>query len=421
MADSFYLTTGDVVEGEIIQATRNTVVIRSGGSVRPAGISLIERVVLKLADGSELNGDFVGWEDGVYELRSADLLMKVRDGQILDDGTELQVAAEQAEESQQPSASRGLTQSSSSQVITMQGLPEFTLKKGQTLIGQIIHVTGSIATIRTHDGGIVSTSRAQIENVRFVADNGDLHSGRLIDWSNNVYQLKDGDQDVVASLSEAAIKAGPSSAYHSQSAAIASLDKPAIAAIESADAAVAPDVQVASSENAAGEQLEPNAARSVGAANEDGVSNAVDTAGVGGPASETAIAKLAEPEAPASQSTEDNTDSAQSPYLVEPSVADVGEDSEEVVFEFRLKQPTDRPLVFLYAATDDTAKAGQDFQAKSGVVTFGAGTEYAEVRVPLIDDEQSENSEQFHLFLSGDPETIQFSQRQVVATINDND
>ena len=100
---------------------------------------------------------------------------------------------------------------------------------------------------------------------------------------------------------------------------------------------------------------------------------------------------------------------------------EVSEDSAAVVFEFHLDSPASRPLVILYAATDDTAHAGEDFEAKSGVITFSTGSEYAEVRVPLIDDEQSETSEQFHLFLSGDPETIRFSQRQVPAIINDDD
>ncbi|MGI9450061.1 MAG: Calx-beta domain-containing protein [Geminicoccaceae bacterium] len=410
--------------------TRNTVTIKSRGSVRPTSIGLIERVVLKLSNGSELSGEFLGWKEGVYDVRSADVLMQVKDGKILDDRAEVAVAAlpkerPAKEKTEQPTASRGLAEPKPSEVIAMQGLPEFTLKNGQTLVGQIIHVTGSIATIRMHGGGVVPTSRAQIESVRFVGDNGDLHVGRLIDWSNNVYQLKDGDRDVVASLSKAAIKAGPSQAYQSQSAAVAPLDKPAIAVIESTDAAVAPDGQAANPENSSNEPLESNATRSASETNEDEISNASEATGVGGPVSETAIAKLAEPESPSLETTEEgadaNANAAESPYLVEPSVADVGEDSEEVVFEFRLKEPTDRPLVFLYAATDDTAKAGQDFEAKSGVVTFGAGSEYAEVRVPLIDDEQSETSEQFHLFLSGDPETIQFSQRQIVATINDND
>jgi hypothetical protein len=99
----------------------------------------------------------------------------------------------------------------------------------------------------------------------------------------------------------------------------------------------------------------------------------------------------------------------------------VSEDDETVVFEFRLDPPAERPLVILYAATEDTAKAGEDFEAKSGVITFAVGSAYAEVQVPLIDDGEGEKSEQFHLFLSGDPDTIHFDQRQVPATISDND
>ncbi len=424
MADSFYLKTGDVVEGEIIQATRNTVTIRSGGSVRPTSIGLIEKVVLTLADGSELNGELVGWNDGKYEIRSADLLMQVEDGKVVDDAPEVAVAEQAAEG---PTvAEPTLPEPRQSEVIAMRGLPEFTLKSGKVFIGQIIHVTGSIATIRLYRGGLVPMSRAQIETVRFVGNNGDLLAGSLIDWSDNVYQLKSGDQDVVASLGDDAVKAGPPSELEGQSAASELLDKPAVAVIESTDAAVAPDTETVLPETVESKPAGAEDPASIGVAKDDNISDTIDPGtnaiGAGGPVSETAIAGLEEdPNDTPVEASEADTSELQSPYLIEPTVAAVVEDGDEVVFKFRLQRPTDRPLVILYAATDDTAKAGQDFEAKSGVVTFGAGSNYAEVRVPLIDDEQSETSEQFHLFLSGDPETIQFSQRQVPATINDND
>ena len=422
MADSFHLTTGDVVEGEIIQATRNTIIIRSGGSVRPTSLGLIERVVLKLADGSELNGNLVGWKDGVYEIRSADLLMQVKDGKVIDDGAgQIEVAATQSEQ-QQTTANRGLSRSETAEVSAMQGLPEFTLKSGQVLVGRIIHVTGSIATIRLHDGGVAPTSRAQIERVRFVADDGEIRSGRLIEWSDDLYQLRNGDQNVSASLGQAAIDAGPSKALvQTRSIAAGIEDQQTDTVIESTDAAAAPETEA--DDPGLDANKPPEAAASGGDATGGNVSGSADATGAGGPVSETDVASLQQSDAATTDSVETAvvSEGVQGPYLVEPKVADVGEDGREVVFEFRLKQPTDRPLVFLYAATDDTAKAGQDFEAKSGVVTFSAGSEYAEVRVPIIDDEQSESSEQFHLFLSGDPETIQFSQRQIVATINDND
>jgi len=442
MADSFYLKTGDVVEGEIIQATRNTVIIRSDGSVRPTSLGLIERVVLTLADGSELNGDLLGWKDGRYEVRSADLLMQVEDGKVVDDKPEIAVAEQNR--GLQPVAEPSLPEAKPAEVIAMQGLPAFTLKSGEVLIGQIIHVTGSIATIRLYGGGVVPTSRAQIDAVRFLG-NGDLLNGSFVGWSNNVYQLKNGEQDVAASLSDAAAQAGPPSELlqsqadavkpqESQADTVKSLDKPEIAVIESTDAAVAPDAEDAEkTERKPSEQEDPTP---ISAAKENKVADTIDaanTTGVGGPVSEAAVSRLEDQQTSRPEvsevevsevevsEVEANSSEVQSPYLIEPTVADVGEDGDEVVFEFRLQEPTDRPLVILYAATDDTAKAGQDFEAKSGVVTFGAGSKYAEVRVPLIDDEQSETSEQFHLFLSGDPETIQFSQRQVPATINDND
>lgn len=431
MADSFYLKSGEVIEGEILEATRNTIVLRSGGAVRPTSRGVIERIVITLADGSELSGELVGWADGVLEIRSADVVMQVRDGEIIDGGNEVASpktdipAPNVATANVVTPENQAAPAAQPSKIVAMQGLPEFTFKDGKALVGQIIHATGSIVTIRQHGGGVVPASRAHFDGIRYVDENGVVQSGRLVDWSNGVYQLKNGERDVLASLDDQAAQAGPPPALlQAQTVAPEPLEKLAVASIESADAAISPEAESNTGE-AAGEQ----AVRSIEEPADDVAElSEAETTGAGGPVSETAVAETAVAEltnpnvTPAAPAVESDKPAANGgPYVIEPRVSDVGEDNGAVVFEFRLKEPADRPLVILYAATDDTAKAGQDFEAKSGVVTFNAGSNYAEVRVPLIDDEESEASEQFHLFLSGDPETITFSQRQVPATINDND
>lgn len=423
VADSFHLKTGRVVEGVILEANRNTVILRVNGAVVSTSFGQIEQIVLSLADGSELAGELLNWKDGVYEIRSADLPMQIKDGVIIgrNEGN-LEVASEKPETEQ--TDQNESTGAQPSVAIAMQGLPEFTLKSGQAVIGRIIHATGSIVMVRHSGGGVFPTSKAQIESVRFVGDNGEVLSGRFKGWSDDVYQLQDGDTEFLASLSDDAVNVDlPSAAV----AAKQSIDESVVSTIESADAAISPvpsisqptnDNNIASANNVVVEQS--------GDLDLPDDAELNEASGAGGPASEAAVAALASESttslAPAIATTETETAAAAAgPYLVEPTVADVNEDGEAVVFEFRLKEPAVRPLVILYAATDDTARAGQDFEAKSGVITFSTGSQYAEVRVPLIDDEQSETNEQFHLFLSGDPETIQFSQRQIPATISDND
>ena len=367
--ETFYLKTGDVIEGTILDATRNTVTLRVGGAVRPTSLGQIDHVVVTLADGGELSGSLVGWRDGVLELRSAaDEVVRVADGRLLrDDGKEVASTAGDVDEASAPA-------------VSMQGVPELILTDGRVLVGRIIHATGSIVTIRKQTGGIMPTSRAQLEAVRFVDGDGTVVSGELVDWSDDVYRLRlADDRELLAHLDEGALASGST---------VASAPAPAV--IASTDAAALP-----AAEDAA----------------------ALEAVGAGGPAQEEKVAALA---------VEDDGSvairpAASSPRFLESEVPVVSEDGDAVVFKFRLDHPADRPLVILYAATDDTAKAGEDFEAQSGVITFAAGSSFAEIRVPLIDDDDQEPSEQFHLFLSGDPDAIEFGQRQIVATIQDDD
>ena len=107
--------------------------------------------------------------------------------------------------------------------------------------------------------------------------------------------------------------------------------------------------------------------------------------------------------------------------IIDTQIEAIDEGVEAAVFKFQLDKPAERPLVVLYAVTEASAKAGEDFEAKSGVITFATGSAYAEVEVPIIDDSEEEEVESFNLFLSGDPESIQFNDRQISVTINDDD
>ncbi len=403
LADSFHLKSGKVVEAEIIKADRNTVILRSRGAVLPVSLGLIERIVLSLADGKELSGEFLGWKSGVYEIRSDNLLMQVKDGEIIEGVSEIASPELETEPVAQPISPEPKPAPEPEPVgtVAMQGLPEFTMKSGEVLNGQIIHATGSIVTVRLHEGGVVPTSRAQIDKIRFIGQDGVVLSGRFKNWSDNVYELEVDDQDLLASLSDQAASSGPTLALQSQAIDIeASNDETEETVIDLADAAISPEPETdlgpdrgLTPSNQTSE-IEPRVPDDDEADAGDGTDLSDDT-GAGGPVTDAAVAALSETEtslAPSSldEKEENRPTTTAGPHLIEPSVVDVGEDSDAVVFKFRLRQPTDRPLVILYAATDDTALAGKDFEAKSGVITFNPGSEYAEVRVPLIDDEESE-------------------------------
>ena len=66
-AERLVLKSGEVVDGSIIETTRNTVIIaRSIGGMRQLPIQEIGEVRFDLARGQQVVGQFLGWADGVY-------------------------------------------------------------------------------------------------------------------------------------------------------------------------------------------------------------------------------------------------------------------------------------------------------------------------------------------------------------------
>jgi hypothetical protein len=83
-AERIVLKSGEVIEGSIVDATRNTVIIRrSIGGMRQMRIQDIEEVRLDLAPGREIAGQFLSWADGVYEVREGDQIVRVSESGIL--------------------------------------------------------------------------------------------------------------------------------------------------------------------------------------------------------------------------------------------------------------------------------------------------------------------------------------------------
>lgn len=404
LADNFYLKNGEVIEGSILKATINTLTLASGGAIELTSIGLIERVVVELADGSEITGELLSWKDGVFELRSAGDVVRVADGIVLDQDEAVEDTAFAA-----PPVEDRIAEISG-KTIPMQGLPSFMLTNGDTLTGEILYATGSILTLKLSDGSAMPVSRAQVQAVNFASEDGTPLSGQLLDWQNGVYQLEVNDGEVAASLigNAASEDLAPTALANAPSEVAADqdqLDTPVATEIEQADAALLPPVDDE-------------------ATDADADVASTTEVGVGGPANETAVAALKKDETTKSDKATENPTPAKvvdGQHVIETLVDPVDENGQSVVFRFQLDKPADRPIVVLYAATEASAKAGEDFEAKSGVITFSKGSTSAEVQVPIIDDDRGEDSEQFNLFLSGDPKTVTFDQRQIAVTINDND
>jgi uncharacterized protein YcbK (DUF882 family) len=83
-ADEIVLQTGELIEGTIVDATRNTVVIRRAiGGMRQMRIRDVEEVRIDLVQGGEVSGQILNWADGVHQVRSGGEVVRIREGRIL--------------------------------------------------------------------------------------------------------------------------------------------------------------------------------------------------------------------------------------------------------------------------------------------------------------------------------------------------
>ena len=86
-ADTFVLKSSELVEGAIVQATRNTLIIRrSIGGMHQMSIYGIEEVRIDLAQGQQISGQLLGWADGVCRIRSGGEMVRIGEGRILSRG-----------------------------------------------------------------------------------------------------------------------------------------------------------------------------------------------------------------------------------------------------------------------------------------------------------------------------------------------
>ena len=83
-AATFSLTNGEVIEGEIVQATRNTIVVREDtGSIRQLSRRKVESMRVETKKGQTITGPLTAWTDGTYEIEYGGRLVQVRDRRIL--------------------------------------------------------------------------------------------------------------------------------------------------------------------------------------------------------------------------------------------------------------------------------------------------------------------------------------------------
>ena len=94
---------------------------------------------------------------------------------------------------------------------------------------------------------------------------------------------------------------------------------------------------------------------------------------------------------------DDGADNKLALYLSRPLLIEGNAGAREAVFEVSLSRPAPEALTLAYRSTDDTATAGEDYQAVSGTLNFQAGQTRAAIRISINGDETIEADETFFL------------------------
>lgn len=94
--------------------------------------------------------------------------------------------------------------------------------------------------------------------------------------------------------------------------------------------------------------------------------------------------------------------------------------SKEAIFSVVLNRQSSQEVEVSYATADDSAKAGEDYEATEGTLTFKPGAMKRTIKVPILGDEVNEKVEFFLVNLS-DAKNAEIDRKRSIAKIFDND
>lgn len=136
-AATFLLKSGESFEGEVIHATRNTLMVREKiGAVRQLSLGDVQTVEVATRNGAFVSGALLGWQDGVYEIDSGERLTRLEDGRIVsEDEAKLPVlvitTAEAAEGAAEMTFEIGLSTPARRSIFLVYGTFDRTAKAGE--------------------------------------------------------------------------------------------------------------------------------------------------------------------------------------------------------------------------------------------------------------------------------------------------
>ena len=360
-ADTIVLKNGEVLEGSIIDATRNTVVVqRMIGGMRQMPIRDIEEVRIELAQGQTIAGQLLSWADGVYQVRAGGQVVRISEGDVLS-----REAAEGA--TGQPPANSP-SRPGGPQTVRMAAAPAASAPEPK------------VAAQAPSARGQMAVQAPEREN-RGPAAGADQSRGP--EAAPGAAAGRDHSPPAAEEQSQAADQGQSPPAGEAQSLAAVGQDQ----------------------DPAAGEDQSPPA--------DEGQSQVADQG-------QTPPAGEAQSVAAVGEGQDAATGEKQS-LAVKASVDPAEPGADNMVFRIELSRPAEQTVVLIYGTVEGTAKAGEDFEPQQGMVTLAPGSKSAEVHVPLIEQPTSEGEKRFELFLAADPKVAEVVDKRIVATINGGD
>lgn len=136
-AATFQLKSGDSFEGEVIHATRNTLMVRERiGAIRQLSLGEVQTVEIVTRDGTTVSGALLSWRDGVYEVDSGERLTRLQDRKIVaEDKAKLPVlviaTAEAAESAAEMTFEISLSEPARRSIFLVYGTFDRTAKAGE--------------------------------------------------------------------------------------------------------------------------------------------------------------------------------------------------------------------------------------------------------------------------------------------------
>lgn len=386
LAETFLLQDGSKVEGSLVDATLNTLVIwrqQAGPLQTPRGS--VTEVHVPSQKGGMIKGALIGWADGVYQIKTAEGAVMVRA-----DGTLLQRSKPTRSAAATPAEPPALKPKAAKMARLGDKPPTFVLGEQNWVIGTIVAQTGQSVVLRLPLAGLRQIPLNAIRSVAVTLANGQEVEGQLKGWADGVYELAVGDQ-------------------------VIGVRDPALAGRSE----LAPPVEASASRATAAEVALPPAKprqAEIAAAAEP----AAGPAEAEDPGDEGVVASLPAT-APAKPEPEIVTAAVTDLPVIEARLLPTWEHDRVIQVSFALSRPVDKPVLIAYGSVNGTAVAGVDYQQQRGVLTVQPGELQARLEIGLMNDQLPEGNEDFTMFFSTSPGVATLAEKRVLAVIEDDD